>query len=195
MDIDFVLDILGYVGVGLVNMGLMLLISYVLSRRPTQTMYIGENMIKRVREAAENPPVPISDDSGEGGEKLVTAKPADDENNGDWDMAFNIVKKRHGRGDWHMAFYFSILEIFILSSLLMFIYTAYSLLKSIGLGVLMSGALFFLMIFLGKIFTRGKELTKALRVRLYMIYTISTCAVSGTIITLMFIKWDLFEFI
>lgn len=195
---DMVLDIFGYVGVGLVNTGLMILISYVLSRRPTQTMYVGENMIKRIRAASE-PESPAAESAGEddGDAKALISKkpgkPAAEENDGDWDMAFNIVKKRHGRGDWHMAFYFSILEIFILTALLMFIYTSYSLLKSIGLSVLVSLALYFLTLFVGRLVTKKKELTKALRLRIFMIYTLISCALSGTIITLLFIKWGFFN--
>lgn len=179
---DF-LDILGYIGMGIVSAAGMLLICMFLCRRH-QTMLYGENVLKHQGGSEQN--IVVGEDGD--AEKLVVNKEAPSD--GEWVMKFNVVKSR-SRVEWDNAFLFSILEVCIAASLLLFLYTSFSLFKSIGLGVLIGGAVFSLMVIGGKIVTK---VSGAFRSQ-YMIFTLISCSVTGTIITFLFIKWGLYELI
>ena len=181
LKIDF-LDILSYIGMGIVNAVLMLLICMFLCRRH-QAMLYGENVIKR-QGGEQNTAVGGDDD----GEKLVVNKEAPHDS--EWVMKFNVIRSR-SRVEWNNAFVFSIVEICISASFLLFLYTSFSLFKSIGLGVLIGAAVFLFMVIGGKIVIK---ITGAFKSQ-YMIFTLISCSVTGTINTFLFIKWGLFNLI
>lgn len=175
--IDF-FDILGYIGMGIVSAGIMLALCMFLCRRH-QTMFHGENVIKR-----EGKSEPAAVD-GEDEEKLVVNKEAP---NGEWVMSFNVIKSR-SRVEWNNAFLFSIVEICVAAAFLLFVYTSFSLLKSIGIGVLVGIAIFSFMILMGRIVIKVKGEFRSQ----YLIFTIISCCFTGTFITFLMIKWGLFN--
>ena len=186
LEIDF-LDILGYIGVGVVNSGIMLLLCMLLSKRH-QVLFYGENVIKRQGDGYRvvKPDIGTEDDSNIDGEEKL-AKKKEDVNDGDWVMSFNLMKSR-SRADWQKAYFFSIGEVCVCASLLMVFRTPFSLFKSIGLGVMAGIGLILLMLGVGKIVSKKTSGSESARKTQYLVFTLVTCAMAGAIITYLLVS-------
>ena len=187
LEIDF-LDILGYIGIGVINSGIMLGLSMLLSKRH-QVLFYGENVIKRQgdRYMVVKPDIDADDDSNDDGEQKLEKK-KEDVGDGDWVMSFNLMKSR-SRTDWQRAYFFSIGEVCVFASLLLVFHTPFSLFKSLGLGVMSGIVLLSLMLGIGKIVsvkTSGSERARKMQ---YLVFTIFTCALAGAIITYLLVSW------
>ena len=177
---DF-LDVLGYIGLSVVVAALLLGFSFVFSRRPTQTMLYGENIIKR-RSSGD-------DDNSDGDNAEIKDKNKSDK--GDWDMAFHVVK-RYGYGNWKRSFYVSIALFCASATLLYYLFAYFSLFKSIGLGALTGIALFLILISGSRLFVGKIDPDDSRYNKMYLIFTLITCALSGAGITVILYYWELF---
>ncbi|MCH5207628.1 MAG: hypothetical protein J1F04_01985 [Oscillospiraceae bacterium] len=171
---------LSCIGVGGIISALLFLFSFLFSRRPTQTMLCGENVIKHSKDNNDKKEIE--------GESSSDAK-----SYGNWNMTFHVIK-RPGYSNWYKAFCFSLAETCVIAILLILFYSHLPVLRAIGIGVIITAGLFGIFTLAGWFINKKYLLTESGRKKQYMIFTALTCALCGGYITALFANWGWFDF-
>lgn len=176
---DF-LDVLGCIGLGAVISGLLMFACFIFSRRPTETMLCGENVIKKTDETSKEK------------DKLENPENSSESKGGNWDMTFHVIKRK-AYGDWKKAFYFALGEAGAITTFLLVFFLHYNFFKAVGLGALTCAVLFMIFHVVSWFLSKKVSFTESSLKNQYLIFTIITCALSGMCITLLFVRWGLFD--